>query len=175
MKMSSLSLLFLASILGSVLNGQTKGLLPMANPEAVGLDSKTEVCEFGTDDDDRIRGCYTSHISVLEKAEAAFAEADLLSMAAAVADWRPKRRLSGKWRHKDSGADEDEHADHADKGEGREEQSFCVQVRCASRARSSPHLPLHLRRISPLLRRAGARRGHRPARQPQGHPHRFRL
>lgn len=41
--------------------------------KAVGLDSKTEVCEFGTDDDDRIRGCYTSHISVLEKAEAAFA------------------------------------------------------------------------------------------------------
>ena len=42
--------------------------------KAVGLDSKTEVCAFGTDDEDRIRGCYTSHISVLEKAEAAFAD-----------------------------------------------------------------------------------------------------
>ena len=36
--------------------------------EAVGLASRTEVCEFGTDDEDRIRGCYTSHITVLEKA-----------------------------------------------------------------------------------------------------------
>jgi len=42
--------------------------------QAVGLDSKTEVCEFGTDDDDRIRGCYTSHITVLEKAAARFAD-----------------------------------------------------------------------------------------------------
>jgi len=42
--------------------------------QAVGLDSRTEVCEFGTDDDDRIRGCYTSHISVLEKAAARFAD-----------------------------------------------------------------------------------------------------
>ena len=44
--------------------------------QAVGLDSKTEVCEFGTDDDDRIRGCYTSHISVLESAEKRFADRD---------------------------------------------------------------------------------------------------
>ena len=40
--------------------------------EAVGLASRTEVCEFGTDDEDRIRGCYTSHITVLEKAAAKF-------------------------------------------------------------------------------------------------------
>ena len=42
--------------------------------EAVGLAGITEVCEFGTDDDDRIRGCYTSHISVLEAAEKRFAD-----------------------------------------------------------------------------------------------------
>jgi phosphopantothenoylcysteine decarboxylase / phosphopantothenate---cysteine ligase len=35
----------------------------------------------------------------------AFARADALFMAAAVADWRPKRRLSGKWRKKDDGSD----------------------------------------------------------------------
>ena len=40
MKISSLSLLFLVSIFGSVLNGQADGLLPMAKPEAVGLDPK---------------------------------------------------------------------------------------------------------------------------------------
>jgi CubicO group peptidase (beta-lactamase class C family) len=40
MKISSLSLLFLASIFGSVLNGQADVLLPMAKPEAVGLDPK---------------------------------------------------------------------------------------------------------------------------------------
>ena len=40
MKISSLSLLFLVSILGSILNGQAEGLLPMAKPEAVGLDPK---------------------------------------------------------------------------------------------------------------------------------------
>ena len=33
----------------------------------------------------------------------AFAGADALVMAAAVADWRPKRRLAGKWRAKDGG------------------------------------------------------------------------
>jgi phosphopantothenoylcysteine decarboxylase/phosphopantothenate--cysteine ligase len=33
----------------------------------------------------------------------AFASADALFMAAAVADWRPARRLSGKWRKKDEG------------------------------------------------------------------------
>ena len=40
MKISSLSLLFLVCTLGTFLNGQVKGLLPMAKPEAVGLDPK---------------------------------------------------------------------------------------------------------------------------------------
>ena len=40
MKISSLSLLFLVSIVGSVLHGQATGLLPMAKPEAVGLDPR---------------------------------------------------------------------------------------------------------------------------------------
>jgi phosphopantothenoylcysteine decarboxylase/phosphopantothenate--cysteine ligase len=35
----------------------------------------------------------------------AFRDADALYMAAAVADWRPARRLSGKWRAKDGGAE----------------------------------------------------------------------
>lgn len=35
----------------------------------------------------------------------AFAGADALYMAAAVADWRPRRRLRGKWRKKDTGAE----------------------------------------------------------------------
>jgi len=35
----------------------------------------------------------------------AFRGADALFMAAAVADWRPARRLSGKWRKKDDGSD----------------------------------------------------------------------
>ncbi len=35
----------------------------------------------------------------------AFAGADGLIMAAAVADWRPRRKLAGKWRKKDSGED----------------------------------------------------------------------
>lgn len=35
----------------------------------------------------------------------AFAGADALIMAAAVADWRPARRLAGKWRKKDDGTD----------------------------------------------------------------------
>jgi phosphopantothenoylcysteine decarboxylase/phosphopantothenate--cysteine ligase len=35
----------------------------------------------------------------------AFEAADALYMCAAVADWRPARRLSGKWRAKDGGAD----------------------------------------------------------------------
>jgi hypothetical protein len=42
--------------------------------EAVGLAPLTEVAEFGTDDEDRIRGCYTSHITVLEAAAARFAD-----------------------------------------------------------------------------------------------------
>jgi len=40
MKISSLSLLFLVSIVGTVLHGQANSLLPMAKPEAVGLDPK---------------------------------------------------------------------------------------------------------------------------------------
>lgn len=35
-----------------------------------------------------------------------FRSADCLIMCAAVADWRPKRRLAGKWRKKDGGAEE---------------------------------------------------------------------
>jgi phosphopantothenoylcysteine decarboxylase/phosphopantothenate--cysteine ligase len=35
----------------------------------------------------------------------AFRKADALYMAAAVSDWRPARKLSGKWRAKDEGAD----------------------------------------------------------------------
>jgi phosphopantothenoylcysteine decarboxylase/phosphopantothenate--cysteine ligase len=34
-----------------------------------------------------------------------FADCDVLFMAAAVADWRPKRRLAGKWRKKDGGTE----------------------------------------------------------------------
>jgi|RhiMethySRZTD1v2_1073278.scaffolds.fasta_scaffold232401_3 phosphopantothenoylcysteine decarboxylase/phosphopantothenate--cysteine ligase len=34
----------------------------------------------------------------------AFRESDALFMAAAVSDWRPARRLSGKWREKDKGS-----------------------------------------------------------------------
>jgi phosphopantothenoylcysteine decarboxylase/phosphopantothenate--cysteine ligase len=35
---------------------------------------------------------------------AAFPHADVLYMAAAVSDWRPRRRLPGKWRAKDKGS-----------------------------------------------------------------------
>ncbi|MCB9914690.1 MAG: phosphopantothenoylcysteine decarboxylase [Planctomycetes bacterium] len=35
----------------------------------------------------------------------AFQEADALFMCAAVCDWRPRRRLAGKWRKKDDGAE----------------------------------------------------------------------
>ena len=35
----------------------------------------------------------------------AFRDADALFMCAAVGDWRPKRRLAGKWRKKDDGVD----------------------------------------------------------------------
>ena len=40
MKILSLSLFFIVSIGGTILNGQAKGLLPMAKPETVGLDPK---------------------------------------------------------------------------------------------------------------------------------------
>lgn len=42
---------------------------------------------------------------LLEALQAAFRECDALVMAAAVADWRPARRLASKWRAKDSGAE----------------------------------------------------------------------
>ena len=35
----------------------------------------------------------------------AFRDADALIMAAAVADWRPKKKLAGKWRKKDGGTE----------------------------------------------------------------------
>ncbi len=35
----------------------------------------------------------------------AFRDADVLIMAAAVADWRPKKKLAGKWRKKDGGTE----------------------------------------------------------------------
>jgi phosphopantothenoylcysteine decarboxylase/phosphopantothenate--cysteine ligase len=42
---------------------------------------------------------------MLAATRAAFDEADALYMAAAVADWRPRRRLAGKWRKKDEGGE----------------------------------------------------------------------
>jgi phosphopantothenoylcysteine decarboxylase/phosphopantothenate--cysteine ligase len=47
----------------------------------------------------------TSAREMLAAARTAFRGADALFMAAAVADWRPARRLSGKWRAKDGGAE----------------------------------------------------------------------
>ena len=41
---------------------------------------------------------------MLAAVRAEFSEADALYMCAAVADWRPARRLSGKWRAKDAGS-----------------------------------------------------------------------
>ena len=48
---------------GSVRLNTAKGIL-----SDLGLMDKVEIKEFETDDDDRIRGCYTSHISVLKDA-----------------------------------------------------------------------------------------------------------
>jgi phosphopantothenoylcysteine decarboxylase/phosphopantothenate--cysteine ligase len=45
-----------------------------------------------------------SALEMLAATRKAFARADALVMAAAVADFRPTRRLSGKWRAKDRGA-----------------------------------------------------------------------
>jgi phosphopantothenoylcysteine decarboxylase/phosphopantothenate--cysteine ligase len=42
---------------------------------------------------------------MLRETARAFRGADALFMAAAVGDWRPARRLSGKWRKKDEGGD----------------------------------------------------------------------
>ena len=42
---------------------------------------------------------------MLAAVRGAFRGADALIMAAAVADWRPARRLAGKWRKKDDGGD----------------------------------------------------------------------
>ncbi len=47
-----------------------------------------------------------SALDMLEATRRAFRAADALYMAAAVADWRPKRKLRGKWRKKDDGSDE---------------------------------------------------------------------
>jgi phosphopantothenoylcysteine decarboxylase/phosphopantothenate--cysteine ligase len=41
---------------------------------------------------------------MLVAVKAAFEEADALFMSAAVADWRPKRKLGRKWRKKDDGS-----------------------------------------------------------------------
>ena len=40
---------------------------------------------------------------MLTATRAAFREADLLVMAAAVSDWRPRKKRAGKWREKDAG------------------------------------------------------------------------
>ena len=45
----------------------------------VGL-NEFEPCEFQPDDEDRVRGCYTSHISVLEEAERRFAGTEDLNV-----------------------------------------------------------------------------------------------
>jgi len=42
---------------------------------------------------------------MLAASRAAFRDADALVMTAAVADFRPRRRIAGKWRKKDDGAD----------------------------------------------------------------------
>lgn len=42
---------------------------------------------------------------MLAATRAAFRRADALFMSAAVADWRPRRRLGGKWRRKDEGGE----------------------------------------------------------------------
>ncbi|QDU86254.1 Coenzyme A biosynthesis bifunctional protein CoaBC [Planctomycetes bacterium Pla163] len=47
----------------------------------------------------------TSARDMLEALREHFPECDVLIMAAAVADFRPKRRLAGKWRKKDDGTD----------------------------------------------------------------------
>ena len=41
---------------------------------------------------------------MLEAVRLAFDEADALFMSAAVSDWRPRRKLAGKWRKKDDGS-----------------------------------------------------------------------
>ena len=40
--------------------------------DAIGLGSRTEVRAFERDDEDRVRGCYTSHIEVLKEAQERF-------------------------------------------------------------------------------------------------------
>lgn len=42
---------------------------------------------------------------MLAAVKAAFEHADVLIMSAAVGDWRPARKLAGKWRKKDDGSD----------------------------------------------------------------------
>ena len=45
-----------------------------------------------------------SALEMLQATRKAFRAADILYMAAAVADWRPRRKLAGKWRKKDDGS-----------------------------------------------------------------------
>ncbi len=47
-----------------------------------------------------------SALDMLVATRKAFRAADVLYMSAAVADWRPKRKLSGKWRRKDDGSEQ---------------------------------------------------------------------
>jgi phosphopantothenoylcysteine decarboxylase / phosphopantothenate---cysteine ligase len=42
---------------------------------------------------------------MLAEVRRAFRDADALFMCAAVADWRPRRKLAGKWRKKDEGSE----------------------------------------------------------------------
>lgn len=42
---------------------------------------------------------------MLAAVQEAFRDADVLIMSAAVGDWRPARKLAGKWRKKDDGSD----------------------------------------------------------------------
>ena len=42
---------------------------------------------------------------MLAAVQEAFRDADVLLMSAAVGDWRPARKLAGKWRKKDDGSD----------------------------------------------------------------------
>lgn len=46
----------------------------LAQLREVGLTDQCEVRAFATDDEDRVRGCYNSHVAVLEEAAARFAD-----------------------------------------------------------------------------------------------------
>lgn len=47
----------------------------------------------------------TSARDMLDAVRSAWRDADALFMCAAVADWRPRRKLAGKWRKKDDGSE----------------------------------------------------------------------